>query len=566
MKGNLTGVLRHAKLLTDSQELAVSQLIANEHLSVPSALMSLGIFDGAVLLNHLSQLFGISTTTLKSYNFIQCAHQLRVQELICRHKILPLQVDSQKILLGVADPTNTQAESELQFRCNKRIETVLIDSHQLDTAIHQLYGASIVTAESTSSFQVSNQELIDSLQLELNEPEQSDEINDNDAPVSRFIHQILLSAVQKKASDIHFEPYETLYRIRIRCDGILYEASRPNHQLSRRISSRLKILAKLDIAERRLPQDGRIKLTLNQQPSIEFRISTLPTLWGEKIVLRLIDSHSSRLEISDLGFNTVQQQMFLNALNRPQGLILVTGPTGSGKTVSLYSGINHLNATERNISTAEDPIEMNIEGVNQVQINPAISLTFSSILKAFLRQDPDILMIGEIRDFETADIAIKSSQTGHLVLSTLHTNSAAETIVRLSSMGIELYNLLSAVSLIIAQRLARRLCRYCKIIEPNQKTIKSDLNIVQDQPLYKAKPSGCARCNEGYLGRIGVYEVMPINTHLLNNINKACSAMQLQNMAIEQGMTTLKQSGIQLLSSGVISYLELQRVLLLESP
>ncbi len=562
MGSNLTTILRHAGLLTEQQEQATIERVNRQNGSVPSALVDLDFFDGAALLGHLTQLFGISTTTLNLYDFTQCAHQLAIQTLICRHNVLPLEINEQHILLGISDPTNNQVENELQFCCNKRVEVILIETHQLDSAIHQLYAASAHSKNSAAS-QVSSKELAEAMQLEINEPSPSTDIHDNDAPVSRYIHQILLTAVKKGASDIHFEPYETLYRIRMRCDGLLYETSRPSHHLSRRLSSRLKILGKLDIAERRLPQDGRIKLPLTQDSSMEFRISTLPTLWGEKIVLRLIDSRSSRLAINELGFSTIQQQLFVNALTKPRGLVLVTGPTGSGKTVTLYAGLNHLNAVERNISTVEDPIEMNIEGVNQVHINPAINLTFSSVLKAFLRQDPDVLMIGEVRDFETADIAIKASQTGHLVLSTLHTNSAAETIIRLSSMGIELYNLLSAVSLVIAQRLARRLCSYCKVVEPNQHAIKAELGITQAQPLYKAKTTGCERCNEGYYGRIGVYEVMPIDPRLLNNINKESSAAQLQSVAIEQGMITLNQSGLLHLSSGIISYPELQRILLL---
>ncbi|MCL4164251.1 UNVERIFIED_CONTAM: hypothetical protein GTU68_020682, partial [Idotea baltica] len=363
----------------------------------------------------------------------------------------------------------------------------------------------------------------------------------DDSPVSRFINQILVDAARKGASDIHFEPYEENYRVRLRCDGILVEIQQPASHLSRRLSARLKILAKLDIAERRLPQDGRIKLRLNDELAIDMRVSTLPTLWGEKIVLRLLDSSAANLDIDKLGYSEDQKALYLNALKRPQGMILMTGPTGSGKTVSLYTGLRVLNTTERNISTAEDPVEINLCGINQVQVTPKIGFGFAEALRSFLRQDPDVVMVGEIRDLETAEIAIKASQTGHLVLSTLHTNSAAETVTRLSHMGIEPFNLASSLSLIIAQRLARRLCDHCKA----------------------ATSQGCNECNQGYSGRVGIYEVMPFSDQLKNSLIDKPNALAIENLARREGMRTLQESGLDKLLEGTTSYQELQRVLYL---
>ncbi len=381
--------------------------------------------------------------------------------------------------------------------------------------------------------------------------------------MSRYINQILLDAVRKGASDIHFEPYEDSYRVRLRCDGILVEIQQPAHHLSRRLAARLKILSKLDIAERRLPQDGRIKLKIGTNTAIDMRVSTLPTLWGEKIVLRLLDSSEASLNIDALGYNDTQKQQYLNALHRPQGLILMTGPTGSGKTVSLYTGLKLLNTAEVNIATAEDPVEINLSGINQVQVQPQIGFGFAQALRAFLRQDPDIVMVGEIRDIETAEIAVKAAQTGHLVLSTLHTNSAAESVARLSNMGVEPFNIASSLSLIIAQRLARRLCNHCKIAYQVDHTQAIGLELTLGETLYRASSDGCSECNNGYVGRVGIYEVMSFTPTLSQAIAQGTSIQTLEQLARSEGMATLKESGLEKLRLGITSVSELQRVLYL---
>jgi type IV pilus assembly protein PilB len=373
---------------------------------------------------------------------------------------------------------------------------------------------------------------------------------------------MLHDAIRKGASDLHFEPYEKSYRIRFRIDGILHEVASPPVALSTRLSARLKVMSRLDIAEKRVPQDGRIKLKLSQKKSIDFRVSTLPTLWGEKIVMRILDSDSAMLGIDILGYEAEQKQLYLDALAQPQGMILVTGPTGSGKTVSLYTGLNILNTEETNISTAEDPVEINLPGINQVQVNPRAGLTFPSALKAFLRQDPDVIMVGEIRDIETAEIAIKAAQTGHLVLSTLHTNSAPETLTRLLNMGVPAYNVASSVTLIIAQRLARRLCNHCKAAEqlPEQEALKQGFSATQLSQLKLFKPVGCDHCTGGYKGRLGIYEVMPITAQIAAKIMAGANSLDIAAQAQIEGFPNLRQSALKKAAAGFTSLAEVNRV------
>ncbi|GGP65904.1 type IV-A pilus assembly ATPase PilB [Shewanella algicola] len=385
----------------------------------------------------------------------------------------------------------------------------------------------------------------------------------DDAPIVIYINKILTDAIRKGASDLHFEPYEKRYRIRFRIDGILHEVSEPPVNLSGRISARLKVMSKLDIAERRVPQDGRIKMKLSRTKSIDFRVSTLPTIWGEKIVMRILDSSSAQLGIEKLGYEDDQRLLYEEMLAKPQGMILVTGPTGSGKTVSLYTGLNILNTEERNISTAEDPVEINLEGVNQVHINLKAGLTFASALRSFLRQDPDVVMVGEIRDLETAEIAIKAAQTGHLVLSTLHTNSAAETLTRLINMGVPGYNIASSVNLIIAQRLARRLCPACKQAEDIPQTELQRLGFQQsdiDDGFTVFKPVGCDQCSGGYKGRVGIYEVMKMSDEIARTIMEGGNSLQISKQAKQQGMRDLRQSGLLKVTHGVTSIAEINRV------
>jgi type IV pilus assembly protein PilB len=556
---NLSTVLRQAGILTFAQEELLLEQVKASGISMPEALLSSGLFTSSELAEHLSSLFGLNLPELSQYEYASLCQQLGLRELITRHNALPLQRTPSTLLLAVADPTNQQAEDDFRFATSLQIELVLADFRQLSAAIRRLYGRSL-SHEKSGLKEINQEELANLVDVGADEIDNIEDLSQDESPVSRYINQILLDAVRKGASDIHFEPYEKMYRVRLRCDGILIETQQPPSHLSRRLSARIKILSKLDIAERRLPQDGRIKLKLNQDTAIDMRVSTLPTLFGEKIVLRLLDSSSASLDIDKLGYSEQQKQLYLDALRRPQGMILMTGPTGSGKTVSLYTGLSILNKPEINISTAEDPVEINLSGINQVQVQPKIGFGFAEALRSFLRQDPDVVMVGEIRDLDTAEIAIKASQTGHLVLSTLHTNSAAETVIRLSNMGVESFNLASSLSLIIAQRLARKLCSHCK--QSQEFTVQlQHLGIQASDNIFKANPDGCNECTHGYSGRTGIYEVMRFDELLSETLIKGASVHELEKLAIANGMSTLQMSGIEKLKQGITSFSELQRVL-----
>ncbi|EOX4797640.1 type IV-A pilus assembly ATPase PilB [Vibrio alginolyticus] len=559
MLTNLSTILRQKGVLTFSQEESLIEQVKASGISMPEALLSSGLFTSSELAEHLSSLFGLNQPELSQYEYASLCQQLGLRELITRHNALPLQRTSSTLLLAVADPTNQQAEDDFRFATGLQVELVLGEFSQLSAAIRRLYGRSL-SHEKSGLKEINQEELANLVDVGADEIDNIEDLSQDESPVSRYINQILLDAVRKGASDIHFEPYEKMYRVRLRCDGILIETQQPPSHLSRRLSARIKILSKLDIAERRLPQDGRIKLKLNQDTAIDIRVSTLPTLFGEKIVLRLLDSSSASLDIDKLGYSEQQKQLYLDALRRPQGMILMTGPTGSGKTVSLYTGLSILNKPEINISTAEDPVEINLSGINQVQVQPKIGFGFAEALRSFLRQDPDVVMVGEIRDLDTAEIAIKASQTGHLVLSTLHTNSAAETVIRLSNMGVESFNLASSLSLIIAQRLARKLCSHCK--QSQELTVQlQHLGIQASDNIFKANPDGCNECTHGYSGRTGIYEVMRFDEFLSEALIKGASVHELEKLAIANGMSTLQMSGIEKLKQGITSFSELQRVL-----
>ncbi|HII4331860.1 type IV-A pilus assembly ATPase PilB [Vibrio parahaemolyticus] len=559
MQTNLSTILRQKGLLAFSQEESLLEQVKASGISMPEALLSSGLFTSRELTEHLNSIFGLNQPELSQYEYASLCQQLGLRELITRHNALPLNRTPSTLLLAVADPTNQQAEDDFRFATGLQVELVLADFRELSAAIRRLYGRSL-SHEKSGLKEINQEELASLVDVGADEIDNIEDLSQDESPVSRYINQILLDAVRKGASDIHFEPYEKMYRVRLRCDGILIETQQPPNHLSRRLSARIKILSKLDIAERRLPQDGRIKLKLNQDTAIDMRVSTLPTLFGEKIVLRLLDSSSASLDIDKLGYSEQQKQLYLDALRRPQGMILMTGPTGSGKTVSLYTGLNILNKPEINISTAEDPVEINLSGINQVQVQPKIGFGFAEALRSFLRQDPDVVMVGEIRDLDTAEIAIKASQTGHLVLSTLHTNSAAETIIRLSNMGVESFNLASSLSLIIAQRLARKLCPYCK--QPQEHTVQlQHLGIQTTDKIFRANPDGCNECTHGYSGRTGIYEVMRFDESLSEALIKGASVHELEKLAIANGMSTLQMSGIAKLKQGITSFSELQRVL-----
>jgi len=434
---------------------------------------------------------------------------------------------------------------------------VVVDYNQLEKKIEQLFDAA-------SGLHLSEDEFKELGDLDSNPTKDlttKDEDKD-DAPIIVYINKILMDAIKKGASDLHFEPYEHRYRVRFRIDGILHEMASPPNSLASRLSARIKVMSRLDIAEKRKPQDGRIKLKITERKSIDFRVSTLPTLWGEKIVMRILDSSSAMLGIDVLGYEPEQKKLYMDALEQPQGMILVTGPTGSGKTVSLYTGLNILNQPERNISTAEDPVEINLEGINQVQINPKAEMTFANALKAFLRQDPDVVMVGEIRDLETAEIAIKAAQTGHLVLSTLHTNSAPETLTRLLNMGVPAYNVASSISLIIAQRLARRLCPKCKTPEtlPDEELIRQGFDKDKLSEIQLFAPKGCDSCTEGYKGRVGVYEVMQITPEIAQIIMRGGNSLEIAEVALRSGFNNLRLSGLKKAAAGVTSLAEINRV------
>lgn len=560
MLTNLIAILRQAKLISPTQEQAVMDHIHASGATVPEALIDLAIFHHHDLTEQLSQIFGLPETDLTRFDYAPLCQQLGLRELITRYQALPLHSNGQILTLAVADPTHLQVEDEFRFATGLQVELVLADHKALHAAIRRLYGRSLATP-GTQGKEISQDELADLVQISDDEKNTIEDLSQDDSPVSRFINQILLDAVRKGASDIHFEPYESHYRIRLRCDGILVETQQPASHLSRRLAARIKILSKLDIAERRLPQDGRIKLRLDADTAIDMRVSTLPTLWGEKIVLRLLDSSAANLNIDKLGYNEQQKQLYLAALTKPQGMILMTGPTGSGKTVSLYTGLRILNTEQVNISTAEDPVEINLPGINQVQVQPKIGFGFAQALRSFLRQDPDVVMVGEIRDLETAEIAIKAAQTGHLVLSTLHTNSAAETVIRLANMGIEPFNLASSLSLIIAQRLARRLCPHCKVAITPPAALQQQFGLLAEDAVYEAHPSGCTECTNGYSGRVGIYEVMAFHPALADAVMQRASIHQIETIAQQHGMQPLLQSGIEKLRAGITSFSELQRVL-----
>lgn len=477
---------------------------------------------------------------------------------------LPLRRHGHDLLVAVPYPSSLARLSELQFATGLTPEGVLAPVDQL-TSVLEAY---LTSGEETLTEQLGD--MADSLgDLTFEEEEDgSVDLSDSaaagsdDAPIVRFINKILLDAIRQGASDIHFEPYETTYRIRFRVDGMLHDVAHPPFSMRTRMAARLKVMSRLDISERRLPQDGAIKLKISQTRSIDFRVNSLPTAFGEKVVLRLLDPSSAQMGIEHLGFSRPQRQLYERALARPQGMILVTGPTGSGKTVTLYTGINILNDESRNICTAEDPVEIKVPGVNQVHVLPRIGLDFASALRAFLRQDPDVVMVGEIRDLETAEIAVKAAQTGHMVLSTVHTNSAAETIARLSNMGVAAFNIASSVSLIIAQRLARRLCNECK--QPAEIPIQALLEqgFTQEEASRATiyEPAGCSRCTQGYRGRVGIYEVVPITREMSELIMTNSNALELDALARRQGYPDLRRSGLEKVMLGMTSLSEVSRV------
>jgi len=484
------------------------------------------------------------------------------QGLLEKHRVLPLYKRGRRMFVGLSDPTNLQAVDEIKFQTGLAVEAVVVEDNKLQDALDKTLEAVDTTFSSLDDddFDLENLDVSAGDEQEVEDITRADV---EDAPVVRFVNKVLLDAIKKGASDIHFEPYEHAFRVRTRMDGVLKELAKPPVALAGKVAARIKVMSRLDIAERRIPQDGRIKMKLSKNRAIDFRVSTCPTLFGEKIVLRILDSSSAKLGIDALGYEEFQKELYLDALSKPYGMILVTGPTGSGKTVSLYTGLNILNTEDRNISTAEDPAEINMPGINQVNVHPKVGLTFASSLRAFLRQDPDVIMVGEIRDLETAEIAIKAAQTGHLVLSTVHTNDAPKTLTRLVDMGVKPYAIASSVNLIIAQRLARRLCNNCKEHRdiPNEALLREGFTEEEiEEGLKIYGPVGCNQCTDGYKGRVGVYQVMKVTDTIGRIIMDGGNSMQIAHQAETEGVWDLRRAGLQKVKDGITSLEEVNRV------
>ncbi|MFJ2491627.1 type IV-A pilus assembly ATPase PilB [Pseudomonas iridis] len=551
--------LVQAELLTEKNAQQAWQQAQRNRLSLVSYLVQNKLVKSAQVAEIASEHFGMAFLDLNCLDKETQPKGLVSEKLVRQHHALPLWRRGNKLFVGISDPSNHQAINDIQFSTGLSTEAILVEDDKLSDAIEKFFDTHGTGLEDMADVD------LDGLDVESIDDNKQDAIGGqdaDDAPVVRFVHKMLLDAIKSGSSDLHFEPYEKNYRVRVRTDGILREVAKPPIQLAGRIAARLKVMASLDISERRKPQDGRIKMRLSKSKSIDFRVNTLPTLWGEKVVIRILDPSSAQMGIDALGYEPEQKVLYLAALKQPQGMILVTGPTGSGKTVSLYTGLNILNTVDINISTAEDPVEINMEGINQVNVNPRQGLDFAQALRSFLRQDPDVIMVGEIRDLETAEIAIKAAQTGHLVLSTLHTNSAAETLTRLHNMGIPGFNIATSVSLIIAQRLARKLCSHCKraIEIPRETLIKEGFPEERIGSFTIYEPVGCDHCNGGYKGRVGIYEVVKNTADLQRLIMAEGNSLEIDIQMRRDGFDDLRTSGLRKAMQGITSLEEINRV------
>ncbi len=563
-QSNLSGLPR--RLVQDgivSEEVVqeASEAARKEKTPLVAYLVANEMADSRAVAVAASHEFGVPLLDLDAIEIdIDCLRAVD-QKLLNKHRVLPLLKRGQRLFLGIADPTNLQAIDDVKFQTSLRIDPVVVEQDKLEDRI----GKALEEVDTTMSSLEDDDFDLENLDVMGADEEQEDVTKDDieAAPVVRFVNKILLDAIKRGASDVHFEPYEKKFRVRTRLDGVLSEVAQPPVALATKVCARLKVMSRMDIAERRVPQDGRIKMRLSKNRAIDFRVNTCPTLFGEKVVLRILDPSSAKLGIDALGYEDDQKAMYQKHLDKPYGMILVTGPTGSGKTVSLYTGLNILNTDARNISTAEDPAEINLPGVNQVNVNPKVGLTFASALRAFLRQDPDIIMVGEIRDLETAEIAIKAAQTGHLVLSTLHTNDAPRTLTRLVDMGVKPYAIATSVSLIIAQRLARRLCDNCKEVRevPREALEKEGFEAEDiDDGLTIFGPVGCKSCNDGYKGRLGIFQVMEVSEAMGKIIMADGNAMQIADQAANEGVIDLRRAGLNKVKEGVTSLEEINRV------
>ena len=531
-------------------------------ISVVTQLVTSGAANARDIAIAASTEFGVPLFDLDALSIDVETIRLVSDKLLAKHRVLPLFKRGKRMFLAVADPTNTHAVDEIKFQTGLGVDAVIVEDDKLQKAVDK----AIEQAEAQITT-FTEEDGIDLENLEVSggddELEKISRDDVEDAPIVRFVNKLMLDAIRRGASDIHFEPYEKLYRVRFRMDGVLKEIAQPPVQLAGKLSARLKVMSRLDIAERRVPQDGRIKMRLSKSRAIDFRVSTCPTLFGEKIVLRILDPAQAAMGIESLGYEPFQRDLYTKFLAKPQGMILVTGPTGSGKTVSLYTGLHILNREDTNISTAEDPSEINLPGVNQVNVNPKVGLTFASAMRAFLRQDPDVIMVGEVRDLETAEIAIKAAQTGHLVLSTLHTNDAPQTLTRLIDMGVKPYAIATSVSLIIAQLLARRLCATCKqpLEIPKEALLKEGFqeeDVAAGLRIYG--PKGCSACTDGYKGRVGIYQVLPVTESISRIILSGGSAVDIGKQAASEGVWDLRRSGLEKVKAGLTSLQEINSV------
>ena len=552
----VTDGLLDAEIARTAQEKA-----AREKIPFVKFIVEQQYIESARLAEAASEEFGVPLFDIRAFSPDAMPSELVAVKLIVKHNALPLFRRGNRLFIAVSDPTNLSALDEIKFHTGINTDAVLVSETDLSEAIQRFTDSQDTLGDGLDDLDDS---ALEDLEVESGDDsaDPDDTANIDETPIVRFVNKVLIDAIKGGSSDVHFEPYEKSYRVRFRTDGVLHEVVRPPITLAPRLAARLKVMSQMDISERRVPQDGRIKMKLSKNRAIDFRVNTLPTLFGEKIVLRILDPTSAQMGIDMLGYEPFQKDLYMEALDKPQGMILVTGPTGSGKTVSLYTGLNILNTAERNISTAEDPVEINLEGINQCHVNPRVGLNFAEALRSFLRQDPDIIMVGEIRDLETAEIAIKAAQTGHMVMSTLHTNSAAETITRMLNMGVPSFNLATSVNLIIAQRLARRLCGLCAEPAeiPREALLAQGFTEAMLENAQIMHPVGCEKCNGGYKGRVGIYEVVRITPALARIIMEQGNSIDIAAKAREEGFPDLRTAALQKAAYGVTSLEEVNRV------
>jgi len=563
--GAAMGEILLREKLVNVDQLHEAKQVQGDGENLGYTLARLGYLEESQLINFLSRQYGVPSINLDEVEVIDDVISLVPREVAERHCLMPIARQGSTIIVAMTDPGNIYAMDDLKFLTGLNVESVVASETAIKTAIERYYGESKAGADLDGIIREMQEEEDD---VSLVDEADAVDVTDltkatEEAPVVRLVNMILVDAVKRQASDIHVECYEKDFRVRYRMDGVLYEIMRPPMRFKNAITSRLKIMAELDIAERRLPQDGRIRMVMGHKKEVDFRVSVLPCLFGEKIVLRILDKGALKLSLDAIGFEAKPLAHFREAINQPWGMVLVTGPTGSGKSTTLYSALSELNMPDTNISTAEDPVEMNISGINQVHVREDIGLTFASALRSFMRQDPDIIMVGEIRDFETAETAVKAALTGHLVLSTLHTNDAPSTINRLLNMGIEPFLLTATLVLICAQRLVRRICPECKEPFPVEKSVLIDIGFSPEQAegLVPMKGKGCKNCNgTGYRGRSGLYEIMPMFDELKEYVLQGYSAIELKREAMKMGMLTLRQAGLAKVAAGTATIEEVLRV------